>query len=266
LTRSSDSPAAQALADAGAEVVEGDMDDRASLDAAAKGVYGIFSVQNFWLPGVGAEGEIRQGKNLADAAQAAGVQHFVFSSVGGAERNSGLAHFESKWQIERYITEMDIPATILRPVAFMDNFNWSRPQITNGTLPGMGLLPETPLQRIAVDDIGAYAVLAFENPAEYIGQAIELAGDEQTNEQMVEIFTRVIGRPVTLEQPEPSNGKEQDEEMVRTVRWFNDEGYEADIAALRRAYPPLKSMETWLREMGWENAEPEPLTEMSWGA
>jgi uncharacterized protein YbjT (DUF2867 family) len=242
------------------------MDDRASLDAAVEGVHGVFSVQNYWLPGVGAEGEIRQGKNLADAAQAAGVKHFVYSSVGGAERNSGLAHFESKWQIEKHIQALSIPATILRPVAFMDNFNWSRPQITNGTLPGMGLWPETSVQRIAVDDIGAYTALAFDNPAEYIGQAIELAGDEQTNEELVGIFTRVIGRPVTLEHPSGTNGQEVDDEMVKTTNWFNEKGYEADIPALRRAYPPLKSMETWLRESGWENAEPEQVTEMSWGA
>src|SRR5688572_9207055 len=61
LSRDLSKPAVQARRDAGAEMVQGDMDDRASLDAALNGAYGVFSVQNFWLPGVGTEGEIRQG-------------------------------------------------------------------------------------------------------------------------------------------------------------------------------------------------------------
>src|SRR5512141_71829 len=97
LTRDVEKPAAQELAQAGAELVVGDMDSRSDLDAAFQGVYGAFSVQNFWLPNVGFEGEIRQGKNVADAARAAGIQHLVFSSVGAAHRGMGQKHFESKW-------------------------------------------------------------------------------------------------------------------------------------------------------------------------
>src|SRR5512133_711119 len=84
LTRDLNKPAAQALRSAGAEMVRADNDDRVSLDRAMQGAYGAFSVQNFWIPGVGAEGEVRQGKNVADAAKAAGIRHFVYSSVGAA--------------------------------------------------------------------------------------------------------------------------------------------------------------------------------------
>ena len=123
LTRDTDKPAAQELAALGAELVPGDMDNRAELDAAFDGAYGVFSVQNFWLPNVGFEGEIRQGKNVADAVKAAGIQHLVYSSVGSAHRGLGQKHFESKWIIEQYIHSLDIPSTILRPVAFFENFN-----------------------------------------------------------------------------------------------------------------------------------------------
>src|SRR5512138_550411 len=122
LTRDLNKPAAQALANAGAELVPGDMDSRSDLDVAFKGAYGVFSVQNFWLPGVGFEGEIQQGKNVADAAKAAGVQHLVYSSVGAAHRGMGQKHFESKWIIEQHIQALDIPYTILRPAAFMENY------------------------------------------------------------------------------------------------------------------------------------------------
>ena len=98
------------------------------------GAYGVFSVQNFWLPNVGFEGEVRQGKNVADAAKAAGVKHLVFSSVGAAHRDAGQKHFESKWIIEQYIHSLGVPYTILRPAAFMENYEWSRQQILNGTI------------------------------------------------------------------------------------------------------------------------------------
>lgn len=87
-------------------------------------------------------GEIRQGKAVADAAKAADIQHFIYSSVGGAERNSGLPHFECKWQIEQYIRMLGLPATIMRPTVFMEMFNQSRPMILNGVLAGFGLHPD----------------------------------------------------------------------------------------------------------------------------
>ncbi|HEX7234877.1 MAG TPA: SDR family NAD(P)-dependent oxidoreductase, partial [Nitrosospira sp.] len=80
LTRDLSKPAAQALAQAGAVLVPGDMDSQSELEAAFQGAYGVFSVQNFWLPTVGFEGEIVQGKNVADAAKAAAIQHLVYSS------------------------------------------------------------------------------------------------------------------------------------------------------------------------------------------
>ena len=113
LTRDSAKPAARALAQAGAEVVRGDLDDPASVRRALEGAWGVFSVQNFMETGY--EGEIRQGKALADAAKAAGVQHFVYTSVVSADRKTGLPHFESKWQIEQHIVQADCPTRYCGP-------------------------------------------------------------------------------------------------------------------------------------------------------
>src|ERR1700687_4081695 len=121
LTRKTDSYASQELARQGVELVQGDLEDPGSLERAARGVYGIYSVQDYWA--VGARREVVQGKNLADAAKKAGVQHFVYGSVGGAERNSGIPHWESKWEIEKYIRQLGLPATILRPVSFMETYH-----------------------------------------------------------------------------------------------------------------------------------------------
>jgi uncharacterized protein YbjT (DUF2867 family) len=265
LTRDVNKPAAQELALAGAELVVGDMDSRSELDAAFQGAYGVFSVQNFWLPNVGFEGEIQQGKNVADAAKAAGVEHLVYSSVGSAHRGMGQKHFESKWMIEQYIHTLDIPYTILRPVFFMDNHNWSRAYILNGTFTGMGLRPEKGVQSIAVEDIGVFAALAFAHPEEFLGKTIELAGDELTEAQTAEVFSKVIGRPVTLTAP-TGGGWASPEESAAMFNFFNGEGYDANIAALRKIHPGLLTFEQYLRRNGWENQQPIPIPQnASWG-
>lgn len=254
LTRDVSKSAAKALTAAGAEVFRADNDDRASLDAAFQGAYGVFSIQNYWLPNVGSEGEVRQGKAIADAAKAAGVQHLVYSSVGAAHRGMGQAHFASKYEIEQYIRSLGLPHTILRPVYFMENLNWNRAQITNGTHYGLGLRLEKGIQMIAVDDVGAFAALAFEDRPGFISQTLELAGDELTEPQIAEAFTRVIGRPVTLAAPHVPEGTVQTPERIAMFQFLNSQGYDADIPALRKLYPPLKTFEQWLRATGWENA------------
>jgi len=266
LTRDVNKPAAQELASLGAEVVAGDMEDRAELDAAFKGAYAVFSVQNFWLPNVGFDGEIKQGKNVADAANAAGVQHLVYSSVGSAHRGMGQKHFESKWIIEQYIQSLGIPYTILRPVAFMDNQNWSRAYILSGTYTGLGLRAEKGIQTVAVEDIAVFVALALADAKTYQGRTLELAGDELTESQTAETFTKVIGRPVTLAAPAGNRRGASEEEMAALFNFFNGEGYDADIPALRKLHPGLLTFEQYLRKNGWENAEPIPMPENSaWG-
>src|SRR5690349_3758506 len=80
LTRNPNKPAAKALAQQGVEVVQGDLADEASLRQAMQGVYGVFSVQNFLQGGI--KKEVADGKRVADVARQAGVQHFIYSSVG----------------------------------------------------------------------------------------------------------------------------------------------------------------------------------------
>src|ERR687886_2667436 len=112
LTRDPQRPEAQALTEQGAEVVQGDMEDRSAIDRVLEGAYGVFSVQNFWETGY--DREVRQGKTVAEAAKAAGVEHFVYSSVGSAHRQTGIPHFDSKWEVEEHIRQIGLPYTILR--------------------------------------------------------------------------------------------------------------------------------------------------------
>src|SRR5258708_35728327 len=112
LTRNPANHAAQELARQGIELVQGDLEDPTSLPAPLRDVYGVYSVQDFWA--VGAKREITQGKNLADEAKKAGAKHFVYSSVRGAERSTGITHWESNWEVERDIRSLSLTATVIR--------------------------------------------------------------------------------------------------------------------------------------------------------
>src|SRR5829696_4008349 len=253
LTRDPQKPEAQALADHGAEIVQGDMEDRSSIERALEGAYGIFSVQNYWETGY--DGEVQQGKTVADAAKAAGVEHFVYSSVGSAHRQTGIPHFESKWEVENHVRQIGLAYTILRPTAFMQNWEWTRDMILGGTL-AQPFDPDKPFQQVAVEDVGAFAAIAFENPDRWIGREVDLAGDEQSMTEIAETFSRVIGREVSYYQVPWDQFEEQvGEEVTLNSRWMNDVGYEADIAALRQEYPELTTFERYLRSHGWEGAE-----------
>jgi uncharacterized protein YbjT (DUF2867 family) len=253
LTRNPSSHVSQELARQGVEVLQGDLEDPSSLERASRGVYGIYSVQDFWA--VGAKREVQQGKNLADAAKKAGVQHFVYSSVGGAERNSGITHWESKWEVEKHIRKLALPATILRPAAFMETYHVLEVEV--GILKGKLADPiraDKPYQTIATDDIGAFAALAFERPKDFIGLELEIAGSELTNLEAAKVFSRVMGKPVKFQKlPMPLVRLVLGKEFYEMFRWFNDAGFKADIPELRRRYPEihLHTLEEWLREEGW---------------
>ena len=253
LTRNPGSYAGKELARVGVEVMQGDLEDPASLERASRGVYGVYSVQDFWS--VGAKREVQQGKNLADAAKKAGAQHFVYSSVGGAERNTGIPHWESKWEVEKHIRQLNLPATVFRPAAFMEMYNVLQVEI--GLLKGKFTDPlrgDKPYQTIATDDIGAFVALAFERPTEFVGKQLEIAGSELTNLEAAKVFSRVMGRPVKFRKlPMPIVRLFMSKEFYKMFCWFSEAGFKADIPALRSRYPEvhLHTLEEWLREEGW---------------
>ena len=253
LTREPGSHPARALSSRGVEVVRGDLEDPSSLEKAARNVYGVYSVQDFWA--VGARREIIQGKNLADAAGNAGVHHFVYSSVGGVERQSRIVHWETKWEIEKYIRRRGLPATILRPAAFMDNYYIDKVEIAilKGKLIDP-IRPDKTYQTIASEDIGAFAALAFDRPQEFMGMELEIAGSELTNVEAAQVFSRILGKPVRFQRlPMPMVRLFLGREFYQMFRWFNEAGFQADIAGLRRTYPEihLQTLEEWLSKEGW---------------
>ncbi|MEH2294438.1 NmrA/HSCARG family protein [Nostoc sp.] len=238
-------PAAQALKQAGAELVEGDFSDRASLDRALQGADGIFSMQNFQE---GSETEIREGKAVADAALSAGIQHFVYSSVGSAERKTGIPHFDSKFQVEEYIRAIGLPYTIMRPVFFFFNYNAMRPMIENGTL-AQPLSPETKLQQLSEDDYGEMVAEVFDRPADFLKREQEVASVDMTMTEIAAAFSRVLGKTVNYQQiPFEAFEQQAGEEVTLMYRWFENVGYAADLAQLKRDFPAPSDFESYLRD------------------
>jgi len=244
LTRDTSSPKAKSLAEKGVQVVAGDLSNRASLDEALRGAHGVFSVQ-----ALGKEGEEeRQGIAVAEAAAAARVAHVVYSSVGGAERRTGIPHFESKLRIEERIRALGIPHTILRPVFFMENLGV--PRMARAMFLGMlyaAMGKQKPLQLIAVDDIGEFAALAFAEPDRFLGKAIEIAGDEMPLPRIQEAFRHKTGRPErAFPYPRLLLGV-LPFDLRTMIKWFGTSGYAADIPAVRAIHPVL-TLAQWLEK------------------
>ncbi len=237
----------QDLARLGAEVVRGDFDDREGLRNILQGVQGVFVMGTFAEKGVEAEAE--QGVAMMLACWKAGVPHVVYSSVCCADKRTGIPHFDSKARVERAIEEVGQPATILRPVWFMENFEapWLLPSIQQGAL-ATPLLPDRKLQMIALADIGEFASEAFLRPNDFIGKKIDLAGDALTFPEVAARIARTLNRPVRYEQvPDDKAEAAVGADFAAMYRWFNREGYRVDIEALRKTYGiPLTSFDRYL--------------------
>lgn len=243
LSRNPNSDAARRLAARGIEVIAADMDDPAAMRAAFKGAHGVYSVQG---TDQGGEAETRRGIAVAEAARAAEVAHFIYASVGGADRRSAVPHFESKWRVEEHVRRIDLPASIVRPVFFMDNFVKPSMRAVLMALMRSYVPANKPLQMIAVADIGHWVARAFGDPATFIGKAEEIAGDELTRAQIVSALRRhglfsglPFPVPRLLLRPLPAD-------VRRMFEWFGESGYAADIPALRARHPRPMTLEEWL--------------------
>jgi len=245
LVRDPKSPGAQGLANLGARLAVGDMDNTESLRNAMRGVYGVFSVQPALIPPKFAEHELQRGMNVADAARVTGVRHFVYSSVAGADRRTGIPHWEIKGQIEERIRSLGVPFTILRPTLFMDMYADATYGLT-GTHSLVRTLPSNALiQHIAIDDIAAFTALALGSPSRYLCKAIELAGDEMTVDQILAAISRASGHhDLRAWTTGASAAPAASERLVRYGGW------NANIRSLRALHPGLMTFETWLAKGG----------------
>jgi uncharacterized protein YbjT (DUF2867 family) len=248
LVRDPNSDQARRLVRHGGEVYQGSLDDPDSLMRAMDGVYGVFSVQPY------SANEIQQGVAVMEAAKRRGVGHLVYSSIGASEEDTGIPHFETKAKVEEHLRSSGLRYTILRPVFFMENWlrkfgYWGEP-IRNGQVE-QPLNPTTNLQMIAVDDIGAFAVLAFGDPDKWKDRIFPLAGDELSMQQIADAFSGVTSQDVkyvhvSWDQFEKKMGRE----LTVMYRWFGEKGFHYDVEQVRREYPLTHTFNRWL-EAHW---------------
>ena len=247
LTRKPESERAAALTRQGIEIVKGDLDDETALRPALAGAWGVFGVQNAGEAGV--VREEAQGKRLAALAREAGVEHYVYTSVGSADKQTGVPHFENKWRIEETVRGLRFPShVILRPVFFMENL--VAPFSLQGSTLAWALGPDTKLQMIAVDDIGWFGARAFTDAAALNRREIDLAGDVGTLPEAAAILTKALGRSIACAQTPIEQVRRYSKEMAAMLEWFERVGYSADIAGLEREFGrKLTKLPDWARRL-----------------
>jgi uncharacterized protein YbjT (DUF2867 family) len=217
-----------------------------------KALEGATSLFAMTTPFGGTDAETRQGVAAAAAAKAAGV-HLVFTSVGSANRQTGIPHFDSKYEVEKYIAKVGVRATILAPVSFMENLYFAKEQLAKGIY-AAALPPTRVLAQVAVVDIGAVAVRLLEDAGRFTGKRFDLASDELTGNDALAILSRVTGRPFDYYHiPLDVIRQRMGEDAAKMYDWLDRVGYTVDRAALRREFPDVAfhDFESWAKMQDW---------------
>jgi uncharacterized protein YbjT (DUF2867 family) len=249
LTRNADSHAARALAIYGAEIVAGDMNDAASLSRALVGVNTVFAVQDFWAKGVGYEGEVQQGVNLANAALDAGVTHFVQSAMAKADHIEGIAHFQSKQAICKHIGASGLPYTIVGTVYFMDNLLDPKRggAMSFPTLSGT-LHPTTKMHMLAVDDLGAMVAEIILRRDAFLGQHIDIASDCLTISEMRDIYLRTTGLTAKAWKLPAWMLRLFNRDFAKQLAWQNNPGWSFSLDQSKALCPQICSFADFIRK------------------
>jgi uncharacterized protein YbjT (DUF2867 family) len=251
LTRNPQSKKAQALSALGAEVVQGDMAKPDSLVPIFEGTYGVFSVQNPVISGI--EGEIRQGKNVAEVARQARVQHVIYSSAGTGTKGTGIPSWESKLVIEEYKKSLQLPLTIFRPMAFMELMTEKKFFPAASTWHIMPMLMGS-ARKVVWLNTGDYALIiakAFAEPDHFIGKELQLASDVQSIDECRTIYREVIGKnpshfplPPWLFERFGFVGKD----LGIMWRWLRTASFELDTNTTRTIHPDALTVRAWLQQ------------------
>jgi uncharacterized protein YbjT (DUF2867 family) len=267
LVRDPGAERAKAVEALGAELVTGDLRDRDSVVAAARGARAVFSVQmpEFTGEGFDFDGEVVQGVNLVEGAKAAGVPQFVHTSVTGAGQHTQAPGWaEGRWAsmeptlgaksaIQDSVRAAGFPRwTLLKPGFFMENFLPSMaflfPRGIEGGLVSV-LRPQTRLSLVAVQDIGTAAAAAIADPERFDRVELELASDHLSMTQIAEVLSRVLGRrlsaPDLTEQQALAAGMPA---MGASHEWLNVHPQPGRPEYAGELGLPLTNFETWAQE------------------
>lgn len=246
LTRKPEGDAAKKLSALGVELVQGDLDDAASLKKALQGVWGVFGVQNTWEAGV--EKEEVQGIQLAKLAREASVSHYVYASVGSADEKTGIPHFDNKSRVEDVVRSLGFPSHFIsRPVFFMENV--MGPWFLQGDKLMAGLKPDTKVQMVAVEDIGRVNAQAFIQSDKLNRREVDLAGDSVSMSTVASALSAKLGKSITFVSLPIEAVRQNSADLAAMLEWFESTGYSADIPALDAEFGAMLRFEAWLKKL-----------------
>lgn len=249
LTRRPGSPAARALAGAGAEVVRADMADPPTLRDALHRAHGVFSVQNPMISG--AAGEVEQGRNMGDAAARAGVAHVVYASAGTGAAGTGVASWESKLTVQAHLESLGLPLTVVRPMAYMELMSdraFYPPVAVWHVMPAL-MGGGRPVPWLCLDDFGAVVARVFAEPDRFAGADLALASDVRTIDECRSLWREVVGRgPRRFPMPVRMFEKFVGTDLTTMWRWLRVHPTDVDTATTRDLVPWARTVRQWLRE------------------
>ena len=270
ITRNAGSDAAKALAAAGAEVVEANLDDPPSIERAFDGAHGAYCVTFFWEH-LNADLEIDHARVMAEAAKATGVSHVVWSTLDDTRELVPLEddrmptlqgkykvpHFDAKGEANKQFTDRGLPVTLLNTVFYWDNmiyFGMGPQRGEDGVLAITFPLGEAKMPSIAAEDIGKIAFGIFKRGDEFIGKTIGIAGEHVSGSDMAAALTDVYGEEVRYNDVPPEvyrgfgfPGADDVGNMFQFKRDFEDE-YRAtrDVELARSLNPDLHTFRAWV--------------------
>jgi uncharacterized protein YbjT (DUF2867 family) len=272
LTRDVNSPKAQALAAAGAEVVRADVDDPATLRRAFEGAHGAFCVTFFW-DHLSPEKELAEAASMAQAAKQTGVAHVIWSTLEDTRRFVPLdddrmptlmgkykvPHLDAKGEANALFTQAGVPTTFLLTSFYWDNliyFGSGPKRGPDGKLALVMPMGDRKLPAIAAEDIGKCAYGIFKRGKEFIGKTVGIAGEHLSGEEMAAKLTRALGEKVVYQDVPPEvyrsfgfPAADDIGNMFQFKRDFNDQFRGARSVEFSRSLnPELQSFDQWLKQ------------------
>jgi uncharacterized protein YbjT (DUF2867 family) len=270
VTRDTKSDKARALADLGAQVVQGDVDDPASLKNAFQGAYGAFCITFFWAH-FSVDKELAEAKLMADTAKAAGLKHVVWSTLEDTRKKVPLSdnrmptlqgkykvpHFDGKGEADHFFRDAGVPTTFLLTSFYYDNlihFGMGPKKDEQGNLVFHLPMGQKKLPAIAAEDIGRCAYGVFKKGNELINKYVGIAGAHLTGDQWAASLSKALGQPVKYNAV-PFDvyrkfgfpGADDLGNMFQYKHDFNEEFTAArSIEKSRALNPQLQSFDQWL--------------------
>lgn len=238
-------------------MVQGNLDDADSLIRAFDGSHGVFAVTNFWEPGVGFDGEIRQGNNIAEACRKTNVRHIVFSTL---DKNSGVPHFESKVLAEKFFE--GLPVTMLITSFYHENLTspWMSPNLDGkgGFVLAVAQKSATRVPMFSAYDTGGWVEEIFRNRETTIGKDVAAVSEYITYPSLVDVVSKATGKQLTFHELPldvlRSAGFPGAEEIALNFDFFNQisEGskHNRRASALKLSFQG-EIIEEFARRVGW---------------